>query len=175
MYAFTGHKWALGPEGMGALYVRPGCDLPSPNVGFLSLPDPSLFDARGGYELRTGARRFEASTMSPVLAAGFTAAAEAVHERGEAGFEGIRHHADLLMDLLSEVPRVTPRSPRPARSGLVSFELEGMAAREAAERLLEKRFVLRYIPGPRSYIRASTHLFNTEEEIEALAKAVGEL
>jgi L-cysteine/cystine lyase len=175
MYAFTGHKWVLGPEGMGAFYVRPGCAVPSANVGFLSLPDPSAFDASGDYELRADARRFEASTMSPTLAAGFAAAAEAAHERGEAGFEGIRHRADLLMDLLSEIPRLTLRSPRPAQSGLVSFEIEGVAAKEAAERLLEKRFVLRYLPQPNPYVRASTHLFNTEEEIEALAKAVATL
>jgi selenocysteine lyase/cysteine desulfurase len=160
---------------MGAFYVRPGCDVPSTNVGFISLPDPSAFDAEGGYDLRADARRFESSTMSPVLAAGFAAAAEAVHERGEAGFEGIRHRADLLTELLSEIPGVTLRSPRPAESGLVSFEFEGVPAKEAAERLLEKRFVLRYIPEPHSCIRASTHLFNTEEEIEALAKAVGRL
>jgi L-cysteine/cystine lyase len=175
MYAFTGHKWVLGPEGMGAFYVRPGCDVPSTNVGFISLPDPSAFDAGGGYELRADARRFEASTMSPALAAGFAAAAEAAHERGEAGFEGIRRRADLLMDLLSEMPRLSLRSPRPAQSGLVSFEVEGVAAKEVAERLLEKRFVLRYLPEPNSYVRASTHLFNTEEEIEGLAKAVARL
>jgi L-cysteine/cystine lyase len=175
MYAFTGHKWVLGPEGMGAFYVRPGCEIPSTNVGFLSLTDPSAFDAGGGYELREGARRFEASTMSPVLAAGFAAAAEAVHERGEAGFEGIRHRANLLMDLLSELSRVTLRSPRPAQSGLVSFEVGGVAAKEVAERLLEKRFVLRFIPGPRAYVRASTHLFNTEEDLGALANAVAGL
>ncbi|MCA1687363.1 MAG: aminotransferase class V-fold PLP-dependent enzyme [Actinobacteria bacterium] len=175
MYAFTGHKWTLGPEGMGAFYVRPGCDVPSTNVGFISLPDPSAFDAGGGYELRADARRFEASTMSPVLAAGFAAAAKAVYERGEAGFEEIRHRAALLMQRLSEIPRVTLRSPRPAESGLVSFEVEGLAAKEVAEILLEKRFVLRYIPEPNSCVRASTHLFNTEEEIEALAKAVGGL
>jgi selenocysteine lyase/cysteine desulfurase len=175
MYAFTGHKWVLGPEGMGAFYVRPGCDVPSANVGFISLPDPSAFDAGGGYELRADARRFEASTMSPALAAGFAAAAEAAHERGEAGFEGIRHRADLLMGLLSEMPRLSLRSPRPAQSGLVSFEVEGVAAKEVAERLLEKRFVLRYLPEPNSYVRASTHLFNTEEEIEGLAKAVARL
>ena len=46
---------------------------------------------------------------------------------------------------------------------------------EVVERLLERRFVLRYIPGSRTYVRASTHLFNSEEELEALAKAVGEL
>ncbi len=175
MYAFTGHKWLLGPEGMGALYVRRGLPVHSPNVGYLSLPDPSAFDATGGYDLHPGARRFEASTMSPALAAGFAAAAEAAHERGEAVPEGIRARADHLTDLLSDLPRVTLRSPRPAQSGLVSFEVEGMASKEVAERLLEQRFVVRFIPNPNSYVRASTHLFNTEEELGALARAVGEL
>ena len=173
MYAFTGHKWALGPEGMGAFYVRPGCEVYSTNVGFASLPDPSAFDMDGGYELRTDARRFEASTMSPVLAGGFAAAAEAVCERGEAGLEEIRQRAELLTSLLSELPRVTLRSPRPAKSGLVSFEVDGLAAREVVERLLERRFILRHIPEPHPYVRASTHLFNSDDEIEALAKIVG--
>jgi L-cysteine/cystine lyase len=175
MYAFTGHKWVLGPEGLGAFYVRPGIPVHSPNVGYLSLPSPADFDAAGGYELRPDARRFEASTVSPILAAGFAAAAQAVHERGEAGFEEIKRRADLLMDLLSRLPHVTLRSPRPAQSGLVSFEIRGVAAKEAAERLLEEEFILRYIPDPNSYIRASTHLFNTEEELEALAKTSGKL
>ncbi len=169
MYAFTGHKWVLGPEGIGAFYVRSGLPVHSSNVGYLSLPSPADFDVGGGYELRPDARRFEASTMSPALAGGFAAAAEAVYERGETGFEGIRRRADLMMDLLSELPRVTLRSPRPAQSGLVSFEVEGIAAKEAAERLLQERYILRYIPDPNPYVRASTHLFNTEEEIEALA------
>jgi L-cysteine/cystine lyase len=172
MYAFTGHKWILGPEGMGALYVRPGLDVFSTNVGFYSLADPLSFDAEGGYELRADARRFEASTASPALCAGFATAAEAVYERGGQGFEGIRRRAELLIDLLSEIPGVTLRSSRPAASGLVSFEVEGFAAKDVVERLLEKRFVLRYIPGPRPYVRASTHLFNTEEELEALVRAV---
>jgi L-cysteine/cystine lyase len=175
MYAFTGHKWVLGPEGMGALYVRPGLDVHSANVGFLSLPDPAAFDPEGNYELREDARRFEASTCSPALCAGFAAAAEAVQERGEPGFEGIRRRAELLLEQLSNMPRVTLRSPRPAQSGLVSFEVEGLAAKEVAERLLEKRFILRYIPGSHPYVRASTHLFNTEEELEALIRAVGGL
>jgi len=178
MYAFTGHKWVLGPEGMGALYVRPGLtpgDVHSTNVGFASLPDPSAFDINGGYELRAGARRFEASTMSPILAGGFAAAAQAVYERGEAGLEEIRRRAELLAVLLSEIPRVTVRSPQPARSGLVSFEVEGSTAKEVVEHLLQERFILRSIPQPHPYVRASTHLFNTEEELEALASAVGEL
>ena len=172
MYAFTGHKWVLGPEGIGAFYVRPGLQVYSPNVGLMSLNDPTDFDVEGGYTLRSDARRFEASTMSPALAGGLAAAADAVYERGGAWFEEIRRRADALIDLLSGLPRVTIRSPRPARSGLVSFEVEGVAAEDAVERLLERGFILRYLPAPNSYIRASTHLFNTEEELEALAEAV---
>jgi L-cysteine/cystine lyase len=172
MYAFTGHKWVLGPEGIGAFYVRPGLPVFSPNVGYLSLPAPADFDVRGGYELRSDARRFEASTMSPALAGGFAAAAEAVYERGSAGLQEIRHRAEFLTRLLSGVPRVTVRSPRPAQSGLVSFEVEGMAAEEAVGRLLAQGFILRYLPAPNAYVRASTHLFNTEEELEALVEAV---
>jgi L-cysteine/cystine lyase len=175
MYAFTGHKWVLGPEGMGAFYVRPDLPVHSPNVGFMSLPSPADFDANGNYELRSDARRFEASTMSPALAAGFAAAAEAVHERGSAGFARIRHCADFLIDLLAELPRVTVRSPMPARSGLVGFEIEGVAASDAVERLLEQRFIVRYVTGPGTYIRASTHLFNTEEELGALAETIRKL
>jgi selenocysteine lyase/cysteine desulfurase len=175
MYAFTGHKWVLGPEGIGAFYVRPGLPVYSPNVGLMSLPEPADFDIEGSYGLRSDARRFEASTMSPALASGLAAAAEAVYGRGGAWFEEIRHRADILIDLLSQLPHVTIRSPRPAQSGLVSFEVEGVAANDAVELLLGQGFILRYLPDPHSYIRASTHLFNTEEELEALAKAVREM
>ncbi len=179
MYAFTGHKWVLGPEGMGGFYVRPGlaAEVASTSLGFASLSDPAAFDAEGGYEeyFHGGARRFEASTMSPALAAGFAAAAGAVHERGEEGFAEIRRRADLLLDVLKREPRITVRSPRPAQSGLVSIEIAGVAAKDAAERLLEEEFVVRFIPEPYPYVRASTHLFNTDEELEALAEAVSRL
>jgi len=175
MYAYTGHKWVLGPEGMGAFYVRPGLTVNSPNVGYMSLPSPADFDASGNYDLRPDARRFEASTMSPALAGGFAAAARAAYERGSTGFAEIRQRADLLINLLSDLPRVTVRSPRPASSGLVSFEIEGVVASDAVASLLEQRFILRYVPDSSTYIRASTHLFNTEEELKALAEALRKL
>jgi len=175
MYAFTGHKWVLGPEGMGAFYVRHGLPVHSPNVGFMSIPSPADFDQEGDYELRPDARRFEASTMSPALAAGFASAASAVYERGSAGFGEIRRKADHLAAFLSELPCVTVRSPGPAQSGLVSFQIEGVEPGEVIEHLREQGFILRYVPGPSTYIRASTHLFNTDEELEALAEAVRKL
>ena len=176
MYAFTGHKWVLGPEGMGGFYVRPGLvpdGVGSTSLGYASLSDSTAFRAEGGYEehLHGGARRFEASTMSPALAAGFAQAASAAHERGLEGFAEIQRRADLLTGLLQEQSRIALRSRRPASSGLVSFEIPGVAAKEAAEKLLAQRFVVRFIPEPYPYVRASTHLFNTDEELEALAEA----
>ena len=175
MYAFTGHKWVLGPEGMGALYVRPGLQVTSPNVGFASLPNPTDFEIEGDYELRSDARRFEASTMNPGLCAGFAAAAEAVLERGNPGFEVIRSRAEYLMDLLAELPNVETLSPRPAQSGLVAFRVRGVEPKDAVERLLEESFVVRYLPAPNPGVRASTHLFNTEDELGRLAAAVARL
>jgi L-cysteine/cystine lyase len=177
MYAFTGHKWVLGPEGMGGFYLQPGCKVESTSLGYASLSDPTEFRAEGGYSeyVYDGARRFEASTMSPALAAGFAQAANAANERGEKGFAEIRHRADLLAGLLEELPHVTLRSPRPAHSGLVSFEIADTAAKEAAEKLLLQKFVVRFIPHPYPYVRASTHLFNTEEDLEELAEAVSKL
>jgi len=173
MYAFTGHKWLLGPEGMGGLYVRPGCKAYSTNLGYASLAGP--FDYEGHYELREDARRFESSTTSPALAAGFARAAREAADRGEAGPEEIRRRAGLLASMLDEIPRGHLRTPTPPPSGLVSFEVEGLTAEEVNARLLERGFVLRFIPDPYPYVRASVHLFNTEEELERLAKAVSRL
>jgi L-cysteine/cystine lyase len=178
MYAFTGHKWILGPEGMGAFYVRSGCEVWSTSFGYASLSDPEMFfRAESDYwgYVHEGAKRFEASTMSPALAAGFAAAASAVRERGAKGFDEILRRADLLTGLLGRMPHVALRSPRPACSGLVSFQVADVVAKEVTEKLLKQKFVVRFIPEPYPYIRASTHLFNTEEELEGLANAISKL
>ncbi len=175
LYALTGHKWLLGPEGMGALYVRPGCQAQSTSIGFSALADPSAFAPEGSYELHAGARRFECSTISPELAAGFTEAARAAHERGSSGAGEIQRRANLLATLLSELPSIKLRSPTPVQSGLVSFEVEGVESKTAAERLLERKFVVRHLPQPTPYVRASVHLFNPDEELEAFARVVGKL
>ncbi len=41
--------------------------------------------------------------------------------------------------------------------------------------LLAEKFVVRFIPKPYPCIRASTHLFNTEEELEGLTRTISKL
>lgn len=79
----------------------------------------------------------------------------------------------MLAGMLAKLPNVRLRTPLPVASGLVSFEVEGVRADEAVARLLERHFVVRRLPS--GSLRASTHLFNTEEELEGLARAVREL
>src|SRR3712207_6964400 len=57
----------------------------STSLGYDSLSDPTQFRAEGGYweYIYHGARRFEASTMSPALAAGFAAAARSEEHTSE--------------------------------------------------------------------------------------------
>jgi L-cysteine/cystine lyase len=175
LYAFTGHKWLLGPEGMGAFYVRDGVEVRSTNLGYLSLSDPATFDYEGGGDLWSGARRFEGSTVNPALAAGFAAAAGHAVRRGPGQYEEIRQKAEHFARRLDELTDIEVHSPRPAACGLVSFTVEGLGSAEATRRLFEQGFILRYVPKPQLCVRASVHLFNTVEELDALADAVSRL
>jgi selenocysteine lyase/cysteine desulfurase len=62
-----------------------------------------------------------------------------------------------------------------ASAGLVTFSLEGVEPEKAVDWLLrERKILVRSLPYPRA-LRASLHFFNTEEEIEAVLRALREL
>ena len=110
-----------------------GPALDSPNVGIMSLPAPTDFDARGDYVLRSDARRFEASTMSPALAGGFCSRSRCrvgSRQRAIPGDPTARRPIDGPP--LGTRRDVTIRSPRPAQSGLVHFEVPKAQAAEDA-------------------------------------------
>lgn len=175
LYAVTGHKWLLGPEGMGALYVRPGVEAHTTNLGFATLSDPAAFDPSSGGPYWSGARRFEGSTINPALAAGLAAAANAANLRGPEQYDEIQSRADYLTRRLAALTDINIHSPRPAESGLVAFSVRGMESTQVVSELLQQDFVLRYVPQPYLYVRASTHLFNTTAELDALVNAVSRL
>ena len=63
----------------------------------------------------------------------------------------------------------------PQSAGLVSFSVAGQSADSVVARLWQDhRIVVRQVHYPES-IRASLHFFNTEEEVDTLARAVAEL
>ena len=181
-YGFTGHK-LYGPTGVGVLWGR-----------------QELLDAMGPYEgggsmihkvtkqeitWATVPARFEAGTPPIDEAVGLAAAIDWVDELD---LEAIHaHEADLTayaLERLAEVPGLRVFGP-PAgddRTGIVSFELEGVHAHDVSE-ILDRHGVavraghhcaqvLMERLGVAATTRASFAVYNTREEVDRLIEAL---
>ena len=171
-YAFSGQKWLMGPVGTGALYVR--ADRAS-MLRSLFISAQRLRDRGEGGPPLAG---LSLVSQSPGLAAGF---AEAAGIALETGAPAIEQRAlalgELLRQRLDGVPgcRVLgPQTPDVA-CGLTTVEVEGWTPEDMVE-ALERRFriVARVVRNPAG-VRFSTAYFNTEEEVNRVAGALGEM
>ncbi len=178
-YSSPGQKWLLGPDQTGALFVRREliAELRPARVGF---GFAESFDQTGDFQERgDDIEKFMVSTTSAPLRSGYLAAAERVLDLGMEAIEARQLAlAARLKERLSEAPGVRILSPLegPECSGLTTFVVEGRPAAEVAARLwdAEEKILVRPISFP-SAVRASTSFFNTEEEVDILADAVGAL
>ena len=177
-YSIPGQKWLLGPDGAGALYIRQDL-IPSVAPTRVSGRAATSYDEHGGYEPSTDTiDKFLLTTSSAPLAAGF---AEAVAFHHGMGTEAVEARtlalAGQLKKALSEVPGVKVLSPMDdARScGLTSFQIEGMAPDDAVSRLWDEHGIVVRQVSELTCIRAATHAFNNEEDLEKLVAAVSEL
>lgn len=180
--AFTGHK-VVGPTGIGVLWGR--------RAVLEQLP-PFL---GGGEMIRTVSMekttfadipsKFEAGTPPIVEAVGLGAAVEYL---GHVGMERVRRHEEAitgyLLDGLASVGGVSVMGPTTMadRGGAVSFELDGVHPHDVSQ-LLDSRGVAvraghhcakpahaRF--GVQSSVRASTYLYTTPAEVDALVEAL---
>ncbi|MEO7795963.1 MAG: SufS family cysteine desulfurase [Thermoanaerobaculia bacterium] len=179
-YAFSGHK-VYGPTGIGALYGR---------AAHLAAMAP--WQSGGGmirsvdFERTTyddPPRRFEAGTPAAAEAIGLAAALDYVSAVGWPAIES--HERELVEAALGELEAIPglrligrPRE----RAGVVSFVLEGIHAHDLGTVLdhfgvavraghhcaqpLMRRF------GVPATVRASFAIYNTREEVAALARAL---
>lgn len=180
-YAVSGHKM-LGPTGIGALWVREEL--------LASLP-PFL---GGGEMIRTVEierstyadipMRFEAGTPAIAEAIGL---AEAVRYLEAVGMDAIWRHdralADVMLERFAELDGVRSFGPRgDDRGGILPFVVEGVHPHDVATALDAEGIAVRAghhcaqplmrALGVPSTVRASTHLTTTEDEIDALVRAV---
>jgi cysteine desulfurase / selenocysteine lyase len=181
-YGFTGHK-LYGPTGIGVLWGR-----------------RELLEAMGPYEgggsmiqkvekqkitWASVPARFEAGTPPIAEAVGLAAAVEWVDELG---LEAIHaHESDLTehaLGRLAEVPglRVFGPSAGDERTGIISFELEGVHAHDVSE-ILDRHGVavraghhcaqvLMERLGVAATTRASFAVYNTRDEIDRLVEGL---
>jgi L-cysteine/cystine lyase len=161
-YAGSGQKWLCGPEGSGALFVRPDRldDVLVPWPGYSSLSDAH------------DALQSDWAEGAPRLDHGFPAgmrSAWALVSMGvleAAGWDWVHSRAASLAAWLAD--RLTERGlevrPR-GRSTLVSWKVEDVDAEVA--RLAGEHVVVRSIPAF-GLIRASVGAWSSEEELERL-------
>lgn len=177
-YSFPCHKWLLGPDGVGGLFIRRDhvAGLLPMKVGGRGA---AYYDNKGGFEPATDdVHKFEVSTTNVGLLAGAAAAVAFVEA---AGVEHIlarnRSLATRFRSGLERIPDVTITSPHggPLVTGLVTFRLEGKDPRRVVEALWsEAQVVGRSINYPVA-LRLSLDFFNTEAEVDHALAAVSQI
>jgi len=177
-YAFSGHKYIMAPQGTGGLYVRKDrVDWLKPS--WIGSHSEREFDMVGNFELWDAAKRFEFGTRNLADQAGLTRALEMWESIGWSQIFGyIREYSDRLKSALVTVPGMVLATPQTFEksSGIVTFEIPGQKAETICSGLLE---VEKILVSPVDYtserIRVSTHVFNTDEEIERLVAGLNRI
>jgi L-cysteine/cystine lyase len=173
-YAMPGQKWLCGPEGTGALYVRPELleQLEQTFVGYASL-DNGQYDLAGNFVPGADARRFEVGTL---YTPGLRAMAANLHWLADSvGWDWIHarivHLADYARTALSGIAGVDVITPVGTQSGLTSFTLTEQQPEQVVATLAERGIMLRTIQRPHA-LRLSTGFFNLEAEIDYLVETL---
>ncbi|MBI4216781.1 MAG: aminotransferase class V-fold PLP-dependent enzyme [Chloroflexi bacterium] len=187
-YALPGHKWLLGPDGTGALFVRRDLipQLQPPKVGGRAA---AAYDFLGHMTPNTQEiTKFELTTTSGPLWAGMVAAIEFLQNLGtENTWKRVRALSELAVAKLAEAPGVSIVSPRHPKlaTGLVTFALEGAGPQPRkpgvspweqphplVSHLWERGQIVARWVGETPGVRLSVEFFNTEAELDRVVECV---
>ena len=179
IYAFTGHKWACGPEGLGgvALSERVVAEAAPTVIGWRSLRDESKADLNGSDLFHHDSRRFEVATSCVPLMAGLRCSLQLLEQQGSAEqrWDSIQTLSSSLWQSLEGLDRVTPLLETAPASGLVSFQITGdVSPTEHVKQLGAQGLWIRDLADP-SCLRACTHISTTGDDINALVAAISAL
>jgi selenocysteine lyase/cysteine desulfurase len=167
-----GHKWMLGPEGLGIFYCRRELiGRMRPEVGWMNVVN-ALEYGKYDFTLRPDARRFECGSynLAGILALG--AMLELLLEVGIGRIwervQGL--NAVLVEGLVAKGYRlVSPRREESECSGIVSFASPGHLHEEILKGLERRRMIIALREGR---LRVSPHFYNSESQIAALLDAL---
>ena len=171
-YAMPGQKWLLGPEGMGALWVRRTlADATTPALAGYGSYAKFDYDAP---VLHPGARRFEATGFHRPSVAGFARSLGWLMM--SVGVPWAQERATRLAhgmaDRLAAIPGVTVVTPRPAQGTLVSFRIGGWTAAQAAGEIGPRAMAIIRDLAAIDAVRLSVGFCNTEAELDRVAEVV---
>ena len=174
IYAFTGHKWLCGPEGLGgvALSERLLEQAQPTLIGWRSL----RHEGSAGSAWHGDARRFEVATSCVPLLAGLASSMDVLAAEGSPGerLVQIRARSAQLWQGLQGIAGLETLLQEPPPAGLVSFRFSGSGApspEAVVARLGEQAIWLRSLDDPHC-LRACTHITTTAGEVETLLAAL---
>jgi len=171
IYAFTGHKWCCGPEGLGgvALSERLLEQAQPTLIGWRSL----AHEGSAASSFHRDGRRFEVATSCLPLCSGLSRSLDLLEAEGSAAerLAKIQAGSQRLWQGLHQIPGVQTLLPEPPPAGLVSFTLAGHASAAVVEQLGHQGIWIRQLDDP-DCLRACTHITTTNAEVDQLLEAL---
>jgi cysteine desulfurase/selenocysteine lyase len=171
-----GHKWLLGPEGLGLMFVRKRHldHLILNELGWHSVEDAGNYD-RTDWRLASSARRFECGTPNMLGIFGLEASVSLLLETGLDQIEqAIFSKTSHLWDALSRLDgiRLTRSRPKPGESGIVQFRLASGDAVAMHKALVADGIICACRGGG---IRLSPHFYTPDALLDRAVSKVGTL
>jgi cysteine desulfurase / selenocysteine lyase len=164
--AADGHKWLLGPEGCGILYVSEKLQdrIEPVEFGWTNVAEYNNYASRD-MALRPDAGRYECGTLNTIGCYGLKAAIEFLLE------VGVREIAPVIQNLGDRIAAGVQakgyevlgcRTPA-SGAGIVSFRKQGVDAQHVIQKLHAESIVA----APRQgWIRTSPHFYITPDDID---------
>ena len=176
LYSITSHKWACGPEGLGAIYV---------SDRFIQKTDPtiigwkSLKKEQGIYDpadnlFHEDARKFEVATSCIPLLAGLRNSLDLLDQDTpeKEKSKNIKKLSQKLWYELKQINNIDLVLEKKHLNGIVSFNIENIEDKNKfVQKLGEKKIWIRVLEDPK-WFRACVHQFTTEDEIDLLSEEI---
>ena len=162
-----GHKWLLGPEGLGVFYCRSDlrARLKLHEYGWHMLEHAGDYD-REDWEPARSARRFECGSPNMLATMALEASLSLLEEVGmekvEQGLSERIDHLQRELSAMQEVKLLSPVEPL-RRAGILTFKIDGWDNQALFERLKSEQIVCAQRGGG---IRLSPHFYTRTEIIE---------
>jgi selenocysteine lyase/cysteine desulfurase len=170
--AADGHKWLLGPEGCGILYVQQDIQdqIEPVEFGWTNVARFNDYSCQD-MTLRPNAGRYECGTLNTIGIYGLRAAIQFLLEVGveriAAAVEALGDHAERTVT--ERGYRVMQLRTRGNGAGIVSFQRDGIDSRLVVHQLKDAGF----FAAPRQgWVRVSPHFYINPEEMDRLAEAL---
>jgi selenocysteine lyase/cysteine desulfurase len=164
--AADGHKWMLGPEGCGILFIRRDFqeEVDPVEFGWTNTARYADYSSRD-MTLRPDAGRYECGTLNTAGCFGLAAAIEFLLEVGvEKIAPAVQERADQIWNGVRELGFETMVERTPSTgAGIVSFRKAGVESHLITRRLKDEGIS---VAGRQGWIRAAPHFYISPGDVE---------